>query len=203
MSNPPLSNGLSAGRVCVGQFAGSHGVRGLVKLRSFTREPADLVAYGPLADETGGRQFRVMLQGKAKDLFLAKVEGVTTREQAQALAGVRLHVARAALPETEDEDEFYHADLIGLRAELADGTLYGTVKALYDFGGGDVLEIRVGTGALEMLPFSKACVPVVDIRGGRIVVDLPAVVEAREGDDSDDASGDEGGEGVESAGAGP
>lgn len=178
-------------KLCVGQFAGSHGVRGLVKLRSFTQDPADVAAYGPLVDETG-RSFRVTLQGKAKDLFLAKVDGVATREQAQALAGVRLHVERAVLPETGDEDEFYHADLIGLRAELADGSLYGTVKAIYDFGGGDVLEIRVGSGALEMLPFSKACVPVVDVRGGRIVVDLPAVIEAREGNGDGEEEGESG-----------
>jgi len=182
-------------KLCVGQFAGSHGVRGLVKLRSFTQDPADVAAYGPLVDETG-RSFRVTLQGKAKDLFLAKVDGVATREQAQALAGLRLHVERAVLPETGDEDEFYHADLIGLRAERADGSLYGTVKAIYDFGGGDVLEIRVGSGALEMLPFSKACVPVVDVRGGRLVVDLPAVIEAREGDGNggEDGAFDDGGE---------
>ncbi|MFD1626658.1 ribosome maturation factor RimM [Azospirillum griseum] len=177
--------------ICVGQFAGSHGVRGLVKLRSFTQDPADVAAYGPLADETGARLFKVTLQGKVKDLFLAKVEGITNREQAQALAGVRLHVDRAALPETEDDDSFYHADLIGLRAERADGSLYGMVKAIYDFGGGDVLEIRIGSGALEMLPFSKACVPVVDVRGGRIVVDLPTVIEAREGDGDGPEDGDE------------
>jgi len=192
-----MSAKVSVGKVCVGQFAGSHGVRGLVKLKSFTGDPAAVTAYGPLVDETGGRSFRVTLQGKAKDLFLAKVEGVTSREQAQALAGVLLHVDRAALPETGDEDEFYHADLVGLRAELADGTLYGTVKAIHDFGGGDVLEIRIASGALEMLPFSKACVPVVDVRNGRLVVDLPAVVEAREGqDDGDSAEGEgAGGEG--------
>ena len=178
-------------KLCVGQFAGSHGVRGLVKLRSFTQDPADVAVYGPLVDDTGARLFRVTLQGKAKDLFLAKVEGVTTREQAQALAGVRLHVDRAALPETEDDDSFYHADLIGLRAERADGSLYGTVKAIYEFGGGDVLEIRVASGALEMLPFSKACVPVVDVRGGRLIVDLPTVVEAREGDEDGSEGGDE------------
>ncbi len=181
-------------KLCVGQFAGSHGVRGLVKLRSFTEDPADVAAYGPLTDEAG-RSFRVTLQGKAKDLFLAKVEGVATREQAQALAGVRLHIERAVLPETGDDNSFYHADLIGLRAELADGSLYGTVKAIYDFGGGDVLEIRVGSGALEMLPFSKACVPVVDVRGGRVVVDLPAVIEAREGGDgAEDGDVEDGGE---------
>ncbi len=185
-------------KICVGQFAGSHGVRGLVKLRSFTAEPADIMAYGPLSDEAGARRFTVTLQGMVKDNFLAKVDGVTSREQAQALAGVRLYVDRNALPSTEDEDEFYHADLIGLRAELTDGTVYGTVKAIYDFGAGDVLEVRTAGGPLEMLPFSKACVPVVDVRGGRIVVDLPAVIEAREGseDETEDGGEDESGSGA-------
>ena len=184
-------------KICVGQFAGSHGVRGLVKLRRFTAEPADIMTYGPLSDEAGARRFPVTLQGMGKDNFLAKVDGVTSREQAQALAGVRLYVERDALPATEDEDEFYHADLIGLRAELADGSLYGTVKAIYDFGGGDVLEIRTAGGPLEMLPFSKACVPVVDVRGGRIVVDLPAVIEAREGSEDGAEDGGEDGRGSE------
>lgn len=184
-------------RVCVGQFAGSHGVRGLVKLRSFTDDPAAVVTYGPLSDESGKRRFQVSLQSTVKDLFLARVEGITTREQAQELAGVRLYVDRAALPATEDEDEFYHADLIGLRAELADGTRFGIVKAVFDFGAGDVLEIRTEAGALEMLPFSKACVPVVDVRGGRLVVDLPAIVEAREGGDEEIVEGGGDGEGEE------
>lgn len=168
-----------ADKICVGQFAGSHGVRGLVKLRSFTGEPEAVASYGPLSDERGTRVFRVSLQGTAKDLFLARVDGIATREQAQALAGVRLYVDRSALPDTEDEEEFYHADLIGLRAELADGSPYGTVKAVFDFGAGDVLEIRTVSGGTEMLPFTKACVPAVDVKGGRVVVDLPAVVEAR------------------------
>nr|WP_246513527.1 ribosome maturation factor RimM [Azospirillum picis] len=191
MNTRAMNAGAAGSRVCVGQFAGSHGVRGLVKLRSFTAEPADVATYGPLFDEAGARRFGVTLQGMVKDNFLARVDGVATREQAQALAGVRLYVDRAALPETEDEDEFYHADLIGLRAELADGTLYGTVKAVFDFGAGDMLEIRVGSGALEMLPFSKACVPVVDVPNGRVVVDLPSVVEAREGDGRQAEDGDE------------
>lgn len=167
-------------KVCVGQFAGAHGVRGLVKVKSFTGDPEAVASYGPLSDERGGRSFRLTLQGTMKDLFLARVDGIATREQAQDLTGVRLYVDRSALPETEDEDEFYHADLIGLRAELADGTVYGRVKALFDFGAGDVLEIRTEPGPLELLPFTKACVPVVDVKGGRIVVDLPAVIEARE-----------------------
>ena len=167
-------------KVCVGQFAGAHGVRGLVKVKSFTGDPEAVASYGPLSDERGGRIFRLTLQGAMKDLFLARVDGIATREQAQDLTGVRLYVDRSALPDTEDEDEFYHADLIGLRAELADGTLYGRVKALFDFGAGDVLEIRTEAGPLELLPFTRACVPLVDVKGGRIVVDLPAVIDARE-----------------------
>ena len=169
-------------KVCVGQFAGAHGVRGLVKVKSFTEDPEAVASYGPLSDERGARRYTLTLQGTMKDLFLVRVDGIATREQAQELTGVRLYVDRSALPETEDEDEFYHADLIGLRAELADGAVYGVVKALYDFGAGDVLEIRTESGSLEMLPFTKACVPVVDVKGGRVVVDLPAVIEAREGE---------------------
>jgi len=178
-------------KVCVGQFAGSHGVRGLVKLRSFTGDPKAVAEYGPLTDESGTRRFRVALTGANKDLWLARVEGISTREQAQALTGVRLYVERSALPETEDEDEFYHADLIGLRAETADGEPFGIVKALYDFGAGDMLEIRRESGVMELLPFTKACVPVVDVKGGRVVVDPPAVVEARP-DGADDAGEGEG-----------
>lgn len=180
--------------VCIGQFAGSHGVRGLVKLRSFTADPAAVAGYGPLTDEHGQRRFAVALNGQVKDLWLARVEGITTREQAQALAGVRLYVDRTALPEPEDEDEFYHADLIGLPAETADGTRFGVVKAIYDFGAGDMLELQRPGGTLELLPFTRACVPVVDVKGGRLVVEPPAVVEARpDGGDS---------EGGEAAGAG-
>ncbi len=184
-------------KICVGQFAGAHGVRGLVKLRSFTADPAAVAAYGPLADEAGGRRFRLSLQGAAKELLLARVDGIATREQAQALAGVRLYVERSALPETADEEEFYHADLIGLRAERTDGSPYGTVKALYDFGAGDMLEIQTESGALDLLPFTRACVPVVDVAGGRLVVAPPTVIEARgEADDTGDTDG------AESAGTG-
>lgn len=178
----------SSSKVCIGQFAGSHGVRGLVKLRSFTDDPAAIAGYGPLSDEHGQRRFRVTLNGQVKELWLARVEGISTREQAQALAGVRLYVDRSALPEPEDEDEFYHADLIGLPAETADGARFGVVKAIYDFGAGDMLEIQRPDGKLELLPFSRACVPVVDVKGGRVVVEPPAVVEVRpDGGDSDGA----------------
>ncbi|NYZ13493.1 ribosome maturation factor RimM [Azospirillum sp. RWY-5-1] len=170
---------MSSTRVCVGQFAGAHGVRGQVKLRSFTGDPEAVVSYGPLSDEEGRRSFRVSLTGTAKDAFLARVEGVATREAAEALTGLRLYVDRAALPDTGDADEFYHADLIGLRAELSDGTAFGTVKAVFDFGAGDMLEIRTAAGTLDLLPFTRACVPLVDVRGGRIVVSPPETVEVK------------------------
>lgn len=190
---------MSSTRVCVGQFAGAHGVRGQVKLRSFTEDPAAVVSYGPLSDEEGRRSFRVTLAGTAKDAFLARVDGVTTREAAEALTGLRLYVERSALPDTGDEDEFYHADLIGLRAELADGSPFGTVKAVYDFGAGDVLEIRTVAGILDLLPFTQACVPVVDVAGGRIVVSPPDTVEVKpEGSrGATDAAGDEAEDGAE------
>lgn len=185
-------SGPLSGKVCVGQFAGSHGVRGLVKLRSFTADPADVASYGALSDEQGRRRFALALVGTAKDLFLARVDGVGDRDAAQALSGVRLFVDRAALPAPEDEEEFYHADLIGLRAERVDGTPFGRIKAVHDFGAGDVLEIQTAGGASEMLPFSRAVVPVVDVRGGRVVIDPPIEVEARPEKDEQEDEGLEG-----------
>ncbi len=163
-----------------------------MKLRSVPEDPEAVAAYGPLTDEGGARVFRMTLSGAAKDVQLARVEGITTREQAQALAGVRLYVDRAAFPDVVDEDEFYHADLLGLRAETAAGELFGIVKAVHEFGGGDVLEIQTESGVTELLPFTKACVPVVDVRGGRVLVEPPAVVEVRpQGQDDDDQDNDD------------
>ncbi|WP_035693712.1 ribosome maturation factor RimM [Azospirillum halopraeferens] len=178
-------------RICVGRFVGAHGVRGLVKLKSFTADPGAVAAYGPLSDATGARRFAVSLAGSNKGLWLARVGGIDSREQAESLAGVDVYVDRAALPEPADEDEFYHADLIGLAAVLADGTPFGTVKALYDHGAGDVLEVRTPGGGTELLPFTRACVPVVDVRGGRLVVDPPVVVEVRPEGDAGDGGGEE------------
>jgi 16S rRNA processing protein RimM len=163
-------------KVCIGQFAGAHGVRGLVKLKSFTADPGDVASYGPLTDEAGTRRFAVALTGTAKDAFIAKVEGIGDRDAAQALSGVRLYVDRDRLPEPEEE-EFYHADLIGLRAERTDGVAVGTVRAVHDFGAGDVLEIASDDGRVELLPFTAKVVPAVDLPGGRIVIDPPLAVD--------------------------
>jgi 16S rRNA processing protein RimM len=163
-----------AGRtVCVGQIVGVHGVRGLVKLKSFTEDPAAIAGYNPLMDQTGTRSFVVELQSAMKDYWLARVQGVNDRTAAEALRGVHLHVDRDRLPATEDEDEFYHADLIGLPVARPDSNEIGTVVALHDFGGGDMLEVRLADRRTVMLPFTKAIVPVVDVAGGRIVADPP------------------------------
>jgi len=161
-------------RVCVAQFVGSHGVHGRVKLKSFTGTPEAVFGYAPLTDEAGTRTFKLRMTGMGKDHFLAVVDGIKDRDAADALKGVRLYVERSRLPEPEDEDEFYHTDLIGLPAETAAGETFGTVKALYDFGAGDMVEIlHAGSGKTVFIPFTRACVPVVDVKGGRIVVDPP------------------------------
>jgi 16S rRNA processing protein RimM len=161
--------------VQIGIFGAPHGVRGELRVKSFTGDPQALAGYRPLTDETGGRTFEVTSARPLKDdMLVVRLKGVATREAAAALTGVALWVPREALPAPDDEDEFYHADLIGLRAELADGTLVGTVAALQNFGADDLLEIRLaGERRTVYLPFTKAVVPVVDVAGGRVVVAPP------------------------------
>lgn len=164
-------------RVCLGVIAGAHGVRGQVRIKSFTDNPKDLTAYGPLTDEGGARRFEVTLTGQAKGVVLARIEGVTDRDRAHALRGTHLYVERGALPEP-DEDEYYQADLIGLRAEDPAGRPIGEVVEVHDYGAGPVLEIsRAGAEPL-LLPFTKANVPVVDLVAGRLVVAPPEEVVA-------------------------
>lgn len=160
-------------KICVGKVTGAHGVRGLVRVRSFTENPEDIVAYGPLSDEVGERVFALTLKGAVKDAFIVEISGVKTREEAQALKGVPLFADRAALPETEVR-QYYHADLIGLRVEDPEGQGLGAIIALHDFGGGVMLEVKPVTGASFMVPFRDAFVPVVDVAAGRVVADLPA-----------------------------
>lgn len=158
------------GRVCLGAVAGAHGVRGAVRIKPFTAEPESVGAYGELSDKGGTRFFAAHVMGVNKGMVIAKLSGVDDRDAAEALRGLRLYVPRAVLPEPED-DEFYHADLIGLPAETEDGTAFGRVRALYDFGAGDVIEIEpAGGGQPVVLPFTLEAVPVIDLEGGRIVV---------------------------------
>ena len=166
-------------RLCVGVIAGAHGVRGLVKIKSFTEDPANLTAYGALTDESGARRYQVAVTGRAKGVLLARIEGVGDRDAARALRGARLYVARAALPEPEDE-EYYHADLIGLAVEDRAGAPLGRVAAVQNFGAGDILEIERPDEGTLLVPFTKAAVPLVDPAGGRVVVEPPEEIEAQQ-----------------------
>ncbi len=163
--------------MCVGVITGPHGLQGGVRIKSFTMEPHQVAAYGPVSDTTGSRHFRLTLTGDAKGVVLARIEGVGDRDSAQALAGTELFVDRCALPATV-EDEFYYADLIGLTAKRLDGDLYGTVHAVHNFGAGDVLEIERAAGARVMLPFSRESVPEVDLEAGSLTVDPPPGLES-------------------------
>jgi 16S rRNA processing protein RimM len=160
-------------RVCVGAIAGSFGVSGEVRLKSFCAEPEALASYGPLFTEDGSRSFTVRLTRPVAGGLGARLSGIATKEQADALKGTGLYADRARLPSLPD-DEFYHADLIGLEARDTGGALIGQVRAVHNHGAGDLLEIH-GPGLKEtlLLPFTRAMVPTVDVKAGRIVVDLP------------------------------
>lgn len=153
--------------VCVGAIAGAFGVRGEARVKSFCAEPAAIAGYGPLSTEDG-RSFDLRITREVKGGFAARLSGVATREQAEALRGTRLYAPRDRLP-APDEEEYYHADLIGLEVVDTGGAVLGRVRAIHDFGAGDVIEI---TGPRElMLPFTRAAVPTVDIAAGRLVAD--------------------------------
>ena len=161
------------GRVCVGAIAGSFGVHGEVRLKSFCAEPEAIATYGPLETEDGRTRYDVRLGGAVKNGLVARLSGVATKEAADALRGVRLYVARDKLPALPD-DEFYHADLIGLTVVDTGGTEIGRVKAVLNHGAGDLLELH-GSGLKSpvLLPFTRAAVPTVDLASGRIVADPP------------------------------
>jgi 16S rRNA processing protein RimM len=161
-------------RVCMGVIGAPHGVRGAVRVKSFTDEPEAIARYGALEDEAGARRFtlRVMAPAKGDGMVIATLSGVVDRDGAEALRGLRLYAPRSVLP-PPSEDEFYHADLVGLAAALDDGTPLGTIIAVHDFGAGDMIEIAREQGQPVLMPFTRTAVPVVDVAGGRVVVDPP------------------------------
>jgi 16S rRNA processing protein RimM len=160
-------------RICVAEIGPAHGTRGEVRLKSFTHDPMAVLDYGALETEDGTATFEIESLRPARSHWVAQLRGVRDRNTAERLANTKLFVPRDRLPAAET-DEYYHADLIGLLAVTADGRQLGTVMAIHDFGAGDILELRQdGRRETVMLPFSTDTVPVVDIAGGRIVVDPP------------------------------
>ena len=164
-------------RICVGAFAGSFGVAGEVRLKSFCAEPEAIASYGPLFTEDGAHSYNVTLTRPVAGGLGARGSGVATKEQADALKGISLYADRARLPKLPD-DEFYHSDLIGLEARDTGGVLLGRVSAVHNHGAGDLLEIA-GDGLKQALlvPFTLAVVPTVDLALGRIVVDPPEALD--------------------------
>jgi 16S rRNA processing protein RimM len=173
------------GRVCVGRITGARGLKGELCIQSFTADPDDVAAYGPLSTDSGERVLRLRIVGARKNALIARADGVDDRSAAEALRGTRLYVDRARLPPAA-ENEYYHADLIGLMAELAESEndashSLGEVSAVYDFGAGPVLEIETAGAPRVLVPFTKEAVPEVDIDGGRIVVaPLPGLLRSND-----------------------
>lgn len=164
-------------RVCVGAIAGAFGVKGEARLKSFTDHPDAIADYGPLETEDGARSFDITITRTVKDGVAARLSGVKTREDAEALKSTRLYVPRERLP-APDEDEFYYTDLIGLSIETPDGRKIGRIKAVQDFGAGDMLEYAPqGGGESLFLPFTREIVPTVDLAGGRVIAEPPADAE--------------------------
>ena len=165
-------------RILLGAVAGPHGVRGEVRIRTFTAEEENIAAYGPLTDETGARRLTILSARVSKPgMIVARCAEVKTREDAEKLAGLQLYAPREALPELADEEEFYVADLVGLEATTDEGRALGRVTQVHNFGAGDLLEIKGATGGALLTPLTLAAVPVVDVAGGRIVVAEAALRE--------------------------
>ncbi len=180
-SPPPKTPPLPQDLVLVGRFGAAHGVRGEIRLKSFTGEPEAIADYAPLYDSTATRRFVITaLRHVRDDMFVAKLEGVSSRNDVEGLVNLDLYTHKAQLPPPE-EDEFYHSDLIGLAAVLEDGTRLGDVLNVLNFGAGDILEIKPVTGGDTLLfPFTKAVVPVIDLGARQVVVAPPQFSEARD-----------------------
>jgi 16S rRNA processing protein RimM len=174
-----------ADRLCVGVVVGAHGVKGQLRIKSFTADPLDLTEYGPLETEAGERWRLQNVAVGVNGVVTAKIDKIGDRNQAEAVKGVKLYVSRDALP-PPPQDEFYVADLIGLTAWNIEGTELGVVTAIYDFGAGDLIEVKGKDGEL-LVPFTLKLVPEVDLKARRVVIDPPLTVEIEEDAPPDDA----------------
>ncbi len=159
--------------ICVGVLGGAFGVNGEVRLKSYTADPEAIADYAPLTSEDGSRSFDIQITRPLKGGFAARLSGVRTKEEADALKGLQLFAPRDRLPDLQD-DEFYYTDLIGLTVLDTGGAEIGKVKAVLNHGASDLLELIVpGASATVLLPFTRAVVPTVDIASGRIIADPP------------------------------
>ncbi len=165
--------------ILIARIGAPHGVKGAVRVKAFTGDPAAIGEYGPLVARDG-RVFAVRHLRLDKTVVIVSFAGIDGRDGAQALNGTELYIKRSALPANDDTDEFYHVELIGLAAVTPDGERLGTVVAVHDFGAGDMLEIEPREGKTLLFPFTRAVVPQIDLAGGRLVIVAPPEVEARD-----------------------
>jgi 16S rRNA processing protein RimM len=173
-----------ADRIRVARIGAAHGIRGEVKLWSFTEDPLAVKNYGPLETEDGARRFEIEAARLGKDFLVARLKGIADRNAAESLRNTDLFVPRDRLPPIDEADTFYHADLVGLSAVGADGTALGTITAIHNFGAGDLIEIAPASGGEPLLlPFIETTVPTIDLKAGRVVVVPPAEIEAKEEED--------------------
>jgi 16S rRNA processing protein RimM len=160
-------------RVLLGRCGAAHGIKGEVRVKAFTAASDGIASYGPLELEDGSRHLEIERMRDGDTVLIVKFKGIDDRNAAEALNGIGLMVPREAMPETEDEDTFYLADLIGLSVEDVSGSKVGDIANVVDFGAGDLLEIQPATGTSVYLPFSKDFVPTVDMAGRRVIIDPP------------------------------
>ena len=172
-----------ASRVCLGVIVGVKGLRGEVRVKSFTADPADVDAYGPV-ETKDGRKLEVTVTERRADVVIVRIKGVADRNAAEAMKGVELYVDRKALPAAE-EGSYYHADLIGLGVALVSGESLGTVAAVHNFGGGDMIEVTMAGGRSELVPFTDATIASVDLKGGMITINPLKGLFAEETDEEE------------------
>ena len=172
-------------QICVARIGAPHGVRGAVKLWTFTEDPLAVTDYGPLKTKDSGRTLEIDTVREANGHLVATFKGIASREDAERLNGVELYIPRDVLPETAD-DEYYHADLIGLAAVDAAGAAIGKVLAIHNFGAGDIIEIAPLEGNTLLLPFTNAVVPTVDLKAGHVVIEMPEEIIGEDPTTSED-----------------
>ena len=172
-------------KLLMGRIGAAHGIKGEVRIVSFTEEPLALKDYGPLATNRAGLTIEIETARATTNVLIARLKGVTDRNAAEKLNGVELYIDRDRLPATDDDDDYYHADLIGLEARLVDGTVIGTVMAVPNYGASDLIEVRdPRSGDTYLYPFTKAVVPEVRLAEGYLVIEVP--VEADPGEEEPD-----------------
>lgn len=174
---------MSVQKVCLGKIVGVHGIKGELKVKSYTALDRDIASYGELEDKTGELKFSLKVTGHSKELLRIKIKGIDDRTTAETLIGKELYAKRGVLPELKAEEVYYEADLVGLKVLDEEKEEVAKVIGFYNFGAGDILEIKLKTGRAEMLPFNKAYVPEINLNEGYIIVASTAMVFLKDDED--------------------